>query len=592
VKLFGSIQVRLIITYVVLIFFSTTVTWLFFLPRIRAWLEQRTIDQLISQSRILGNVISGNYSYADGNLALVADGLRGQFKNVSAMRVRLYDMGGLLVADTRGEVAAANPPALPAEERAALSGQQITWVQPGDERVVHVVSPLKAPVGVFGAVDISSPVRDEETMRAVGQIMGLALVVSVLASWFLAFLLSRTILTPIDRLRRAADRIAGGNLSQRVEVGRDELGMLGQAINHMAAQLQGRIEEIVGQKNTMNSLLETLLDGVVALDRAHRIRFLNRVAERMLATPAETAIGRPLVELVPDVELAPRLAECLERKRLVSWEAPFREAIVRFYLLPFEDEQGRHLGTMAVLHDVTELRRLEEARSQFFGSVSHELRTPLTIIKGFASNQLDNERVLEDPVLKRSLEMIDRETDRLSRLVDDILELSRLRSRKMRVELREVDAPVLLRETLEAIETHASRAGIGWSWAVDGGGPATIQADPDRFRQIFINLVDNAIKYTPVGGEVRVATAREDGRWRVDVSDTGAGIPAEEIPYLFERFFRGRDTQRKDASRGTGLGLAIVRELVDAHGGRIRVESEPGRGTTVHVDFPLADGLR
>lgn len=581
-----SIQARLILTYAVVIFFSTTVTYLFFLPRVRGYLEQRTLDQLVSQSRILGNVISGTYAYGDGNLELIAGDLHEQLRNVPDLHVRLYDTDGRLVADTHDDSAALDVAGLSPEGRGALQDRQIIWVDGGSDRVVHVSSPLRASGRVIGVVDISSAVHDQESVRDVRNMMGLALLVSMLASWAVAFLLSKTILGPIESIRVAADRIAGGDLGHRVATGQDELGRLGQAINHMAAQLEARISEIVGQKNIMNSLLATLLDGVVALDRENRVHFMNRVAEQLLAVSPEVATGQPLAALVPEVEIGPLLAQCLEQKQLVMRETPFRERIVRFYFLPFEDEARHHLGTMAVLHDVTDVRRLEEARSQFFGSVSHELRTPLTIIKGFASNQLDNELVASDPDLKRSLEMIDRETDRLSRLVEDILELSRLRSRKMRVDMRRVDGEELVGETLEQMEAHAARAGITLSSAQDSG-PTPLRGDPDRLKQVLLNVVDNAVKYTPMGGRVRVSTARDGAWWQVAVDDSGPGIPAEELPFLFERFFRGRDTRKKGSSRGTGLGLAIVAELVEVHGGQIKVESEVGRGTTIRLRFPI-----
>lgn len=592
-----SIQLRLIITYLVLITFSTGVTYAFFLPRMRDYLDRRTQDHLVNESRVLGNLIANNYRYSDANLELVADDLRAQFHEVYGMRVRLYDPEGTLLEDSRLDKLPDSPAPLPVAGRDALVGQQVTWQEEGNassEREVHVSSPLKAAGRVFGVVDISAPVRDREMVTDVRNLMGWALLASLLTSWAVALLLARTIVGPIGRLRNAADRMAGGDLAHRVRVGQDELGRLGQAMNHMAAELQRRIDEIVNQKNTMNTLLETLLDGVIALDRENRIRFLNRVAEAMLGTRAEDAIGQPLLAVSGgpaengenEASLEPLLIECLETKQLVTHETLFRGRMVKFYFLPYEDDRRHHLGTMVVMHDVTDLRRLEEARSQFFGSVSHELRTPLTIIKGFASNQLDSEVVSRHEELRRSLEMIDRETDRLSRLVDDILELSRLRSRKMSMELRPLTADVLVRETLENMETHAARAGISLQ-ACYAEQPTTIAADADRLKQILINLVDNAIKYTPVGGAVRVSTARHGQTWRVTIADTGNGIPAEEIPFLFEKFFRGRDTKRKGSSRGTGLGLAIVRELVDAHGANIAVESEVGKGSTVIVTFPV-----
>ena len=469
-----SIGVRLILTYLVLIFFSTTVTYMFFLPRFRDYVDRRTEQQLVAESRVLSNLIRDNSMYANGNLLMIADDLRREFADVEATRVRLYDTEGTLIADTRRKRLPDPPPTLPPEGREALRGQQRTWVEdvlinqpepaaqsvspegkpppylrprhprqtdhvstqtghpaptgPVHAQIVHVTVPLGEADRLDGVVDVSTVIADRVMTSDIRRLMGMALVVSILASLGVSLLLSKTITGPIERLRGAADRIAGGDLSHRVAVGGDELGRLGAAINHMAMELESRIGQIVGQKNTMNSLLATLLDGVVALDRDHRVQFLNRVAEIMLATRADVAIGQPLDELCRPLDLSHELTECLASKQRQSREGELGNRTVKFYLLPFEDELHQHLGTMVVLHDVTELRRLEEARVQFFGSVSHELRTPLTIIKGFASHQLDNTLVVNDAELRRSLEVIDRETDRLARLVDDILELSRLRS--------------------------------------------------------------------------------------------------------------------------------------------------------------------
>ena len=588
-----SIQVRLVLTYLVLIAFSTTVTFLFFLPRIQQYLEKKTEDQLRAQSRLLGSFIS-SYEYSeDANLALVVQDLREKFsKALQVTTVRVYDPEGLLVADSGhsdwGPPTGA-PVRLSGMGQGALMGEQVTWVEEGVERVLHVTSPLRAPQMVFGAVDISAPLKDRETMREVRRLTLLALLVSGLASWIVSFVLAQTIVRPVERIRRAADRIAQGDLSQRVPlVGADELARLGGAINDMAAQLESRIGEIVSERSRMNSLLVALVDGVVAVDQESRVDFLNPVAEMLFEVSAREAIGQPLATAIAVAEIPLLVQECVDRERLVSREVVHGSRILRVFCLPFKDQAHSHRGTMIVVHDITDLRRLEMVRSEFLGSVSHELRTPLTIIKGFVITLLDSPVVVAEPELERSLQMVDRETDRLARLVEDVLELSRLRSRKRSLELSPTGAEDLVRDTVGVLVAHAERVGVGLG--VDLAEESTcILADADRFRQVVINLVDNGIKYTPPGGRVLVRSRRREHHWVLDIEDTGVGIAAEEIPFLFERFFRGKDKRKKEA-RGTGLGLAIVQELVHAHHGRIEVQSEPGRGTTVTVWFPMAEG--
>lgn len=588
-----SIQVRLVLTYLVLIAFSTTVTFLFFLPRIQQYLEKKTEDQLRAQSRLLGSFIS-SYEYSeDANLALVVQDLREKFTNVLQITtVRVYDPEGLLVADSASPEWA--PPAgasvqLASDAQEALTGEQVTWIEDGAERVLHVTNPLRAPQRVFGAVDISAPLKDRETMREVRRLTLVALLVSGLASWIVSFVLAQTIVRPVERIRRAADRIAQGDLTQRVPlVGADELGRLGGAINDMAAQLESRIGEIVSERSKMNSLLEALVDGVVAVDRENRVDFLNPVAEMLFEVSAREAIGKPLTAAVTVPDIPVLVQECVDHERLVSREVHHGARVLRVFCLPFKDQAHSHRGTMIVVHDITDLRRLEMVRSEFLGSVSHELRTPLTIIKGFVITLLDNPVVVADPDLERSLQMVDRETDRLARLVEDVLELSRLRSRKRALELSPMDPEEAVHDTVGVLMAHSERVGVGLSVELEEEH-SCILADADRFRQIVINLVDNGIKYTPPGGEVCVRTRRSERHWVLEIVDTGVGIAREEIPFLFERFFRGKDKRKKEA-RGTGLGLAIVQELVEAHHARVEVESELGKGTLVRVWFPAAEG--
>ncbi|MBM3462033.1 MAG: cell wall metabolism sensor histidine kinase WalK [Armatimonadetes bacterium] len=585
-KSLNSIQTKLVFTYLVLIFFSTSITYMFFVPRIQSYLLERAENHLRRESQVIANIITNTYTFADANLALVAEDIRKNFSSVQGMRVRVYDPEGTLVADSATKIP--HRRVIGDDARQGLLGKQVTWVETDDgHRTLHVSNPLKAPGRVFGVVDLAVQIGDQETIAEIRNTMMWALAISILASWIVGFLLARTIVDPISRIRSAAHRIAEGDLAHRVPTGgKDELSDLGHAINHMAAQLESRIGEIVSEKNKMNSLLETLIDGVVALDSENRVSFLNHVAEKLLNIKSDEVIGEPLTAVFDYPPLKSLLAECVEKEALLSREIVREGSNLKLFFLPFKDERKLHHGTMMVIRDITDLRRLEEARQQFFGAVSHELRTPMTIIKGFVVTLLDTETVAADEELKRPLEMIDRETDRLSRLVNDILELSSLRSKKMSLELSPIDAEEHVGDTLLTLKSHAERVGVELI-ADLARAHSRIVADPDRFRQIVLNLVDNSIKYTPTGGEVRVITRRLEDDWLLEIRDTGVGIPQEEIPFLFERFFRSKDKKKKSSIRGTGLGLAIVRELVDSHMANIDVTSEVGKGTVVRLTFPL-----
>jgi two-component system phosphate regulon sensor histidine kinase PhoR len=574
-----SIQFRLILTYLALIVVSTAITFTFFLPKIQLYLEQRAEEHVRAESQVLGNLLSSNYEYFDANLALVADDLKKNFSRVVGMRIRLYDPDGTLVADSTSEALDGQP--LNAQAQQAVNGTQVTWTeQVGTERILHTTTPLSSSRRVFGVVDISTPTRDNETIAAVRHLMEVAAVVSGLVSWLVAFLLAQTIVRPLRRIRTAADAIAHGNLATRVSAGGgDELAQLGGAINEMAAQLESRISEILREKDKMNRLLETLIDGVITLDHERRIGFMNPVAEKLLGTPASHAGGRALDEVFDNPNVLGMLDECVASGRLVTKDIHKGSSILQIFVFPYEG------GHIVLTHDITDLRRLEEARAQFLSAVSHELRTPLTIIKGFVITILDNDTVKEDAELQRSLELIDQETDRLSRLVDEVLELSRMRSKKLTLDLALSDGEEAVADVYDIMNAHAERVGVRLRRELSMRHEH-ILADRDRFRQILVNLVDNAIKYTPSGGEVVLRTRSTEREWIVEIGDNGRGVPPEEIPFMFERFFRGKDNRKGDAAAGTGLGLAIVRELVDMHGGRIEVDSRVGEGTTVRLLFP------
>ena len=319
-KSLNSIQTKLVFTYLVLIFFSTSITYMFFVPRIQSYLLERAENHLRRESQVIANIITNTYTFADANLALVAEDIRKNFSSVQGMRVRVYDPEGTLVADSATKIP--HRRVIGDDARQGLLGKQVTWVETDDgHRTLHVSNPLKAPGRVFGVVDLAVQIGDQETIAEIRNTMMWALAISILASWIVGFLLARTIVDPISRIRSAAHRIAEGDLAHRVPTGgKDELSDLGHAINHMAAQLESRIGEIVSEKNKMNSLLETLIDGVVALDSENRVSFLNHVAEKLLNIKSDEVIGEPLTAVFDYPPLKSLLAECVEKEALLSRE--------------------------------------------------------------------------------------------------------------------------------------------------------------------------------------------------------------------------------------------------------------------------------
>ena len=366
----------------------------------------------------------------------------------------------------------------------------------------------------------------------------------------------------------------------------------------MAREVTATIAALRVERERLEAILRGMVEGVLVTDLVGRVALMNERARELLGLPAgHDGAGRPLVEVARQPQMSEMLRELAGGETVVSRDLTLEGAErttlqVNGALLCGPD--GQPFGYVLVLHDVTELRRLEVVRRDFVANVSHELRTPLTAIKGYAETLLGSAGD-DREARRRFLSVIDRHSERLGRLIDDLLTLSDLELGRTPLRLGTVAVGPAVEDVLQILSDTAKRVGVELGARVDPTSPA-LEADADRFRQVLINLVDNAIKYTPGGGRVsvRAAAARgaeHDGMVEIAVEDTGVGIPAQDLPRLTERFFRV-DKGRSRALGGTGLGLAIVKHIVQAHGGELGITSAVGRGTTVRVLWPAAVRFR
>jgi len=429
-----------------------------------------------------------------------------------------------------------------------------------------------------------------------GLITGLLLLLAVAAaaSWRIA----RGMTKPLEAVTRAAQRIRNMDYEARVEVDpRGEIGELGRAVNAMAESLQQQMVRIRQKESQLESVLDNMTSGIVMINRAGVILLLNRMAEELLGMPAHELLGRQYTEARQQYELVRQIGDALERRELLRGELTFyypEERQIEINLVPIEgrDDSG---GLLLVLQDVTAIRRLERMRSEFVANVSHELKTPIAAVKGFAETLLVGAG--GDPETQRAfLQIIHDESDRLNRLVNDILELSKIESRRAPLLFSPVELGPFIGKTVELLAKEAERKNIRIETEV--GDELYVEADEDRLRQIVVNVLSNAINYTPEGGRVRIQVepvASGDGQIaeeddydaiRIRISDNGIGIPKKDLPRIFERFYRV-DKARSRSSGGTGLGLSIVKHLVELHRGSIAVESTVGVGTTFTIKLPV-----
>jgi signal transduction histidine kinase len=469
------------------------------------------------------------------------------------------------------------------ELMAAMKGQVVTrtgYSPVFRESAFFAAVPITVDDAVVGAVIMHSPVlgmRDTVVHVRV-LVFGLALA-AVLLSTLLGYLLARSVADPLRRMSRAAGQMAAGDFDARVpERGADEVRQLGAALNRMSSSLRGTIQSLSEEQSKLDHIVTTMGEGVVAVDRAGRVLMANPQAQAMLAGEGAALAGQGL----PAGPLAEAFHHAMGEGKEKTIALPGRDGktLLQAHISPTAVE-GSTVGAVGVVQDVTELQRVERMRRQFVADASHQLRSPLTAIQGHAEALLD-EVAPDEATRTRYLASIVRDARRLSRLIEQLLDLSHLESGQAKLELQPVSIPALLRRTVEAIGAAEEHLEIVVD-APDDLPP--VLADESYTEQALLNLLANALRYTPPDGTVRVWARLEPGEVRVGVADTGKGIAPEHLPHLWDRFYRA-DESSKD---GTGLGLAIVKSLVECQGGQVSAESRPGAGSTFAFTLPVAD---
>jgi two-component system phosphate regulon sensor histidine kinase PhoR len=421
---------------------------------------------------------------------------------------------------------------------------------------------------------------------------GLGVVLALLVSILISLRISR----PIAHMTKVAADIAAGNLERKAHVrSHDELERLAAALNAMRATLVEQITTIERDRRQLDTIISAMSEGVVAIDADERVLFLNEAAAEAFDTARAGAVGKMLWEISRNPALAEFLAKSRGAASPRTFEWSLQDGKARHYELTIVPlgvtasarpaEKGAALpARILVFHDVTALRKLERMRIDFIANVSHELKSPLTSIKGFVETL--REGALKDPAKAAEfLEIVHRQTERLDRLVADLLELSTIEAPGYVPDKQAVSLADVANKITENLAQRISGKRLRVEVRAEGEIPP-VRADRTRMEQVFMNLLDNAVKYTDPGGSITVSMTREDGSVKTVVRDTGIGIPSKDLPRIFERFYRV-DKARSREMGGTGLGLAIVKHIILQHGGGIRAESTLGEGTSIIFTLPV-----
>ena len=408
-----------------------------------------------------------------------------------------------------------------------------------------------------------------------------AILFGLVVAIFLSFLLSKTITTPVEKLTDQAARIAAGDFTSSAQIqSEDEIGILSDTFDEMSAQLETTLRQVEEERNKLDTLFQHMADGMVAFDSDGMLLQFNAAAEEMLDRKLDESLR--YTDVFPEVQVRQEDVALDGRSIEIDYAAGPR--FLKIYFAPIRlGAEGK--GLMAVLHDVTEQRKLDDSRREFVANVSHELRTPLTNVRGYAETLMSADDIDRD-IQMRFLGVISSEADRMTRIVKDLLTLTRLDYNRMEMHMQRMDLRELGQKAAAAMEGQAKSQGLTLTCDLPEEMPA-VTGDPERIQQVIINIITNAIKYNKPQGSIAITGGVEAGQVFLRVEDTGIGVPKADLERLFERFYRV-DKARSRESGGTGLGLAIAKQIVETHGGRIGFDSEYGKGSIVTLYLPRA----
>ncbi|OGX79058.1 MULTISPECIES: cell wall metabolism sensor histidine kinase WalK [unclassified Exiguobacterium] len=599
---FKSIQWKLVVIYALLILVAMQVIGVYFVRSLERQYINNFSQSLVDRANLLSYNVSegiasnGGDSTTDQQLNQVLDQLLSEFTESTTLA---DDIREVQIIDTNSVVRATsnqNNQSLVGQRTAssfiqksfATSGAQETLVyEDSNERMRVVAVPIKSEVDgtTTGMIYIEASMQSiYNQMEQVTRILATGTLIALIITSILGILLSRTITRPIADMRRQAVEMRKGNFSRKVKVySDDEVGQLAYAFNELTDELMEANATTEAERRRLTSVLENMSDGVVATDRSLRVILMNDQARDMIGVAEEEAMGSNLQSLLEfDDEIVIPEDGTMPAK-LIDLSTDEELFLVRAYFSPIQKHSGPITGLIVVLHDVTEQEQVEQDRREFVANVSHELRTPLTTMRSYLE-VLAEGAYKDDELAPRFLETTQNETERMIRLVNDLLQLSKMDSKEYTMQKVKFD---FIQFFNDIIERHEMTKGETIQFRRKlMKRRVYVHADQDKMTQVIDNIITNAVKFSPEGGTITFRTMLRAKRLVIGIKDEGVGIPKSNLKKIFERFYRV-DKARARNIGGTGLGLSIAKEVVSAHGGDIWAESEFGRGTTIYFTIPF-----
>ncbi|MDP5276052.1 cell wall metabolism sensor histidine kinase WalK [Chengkuizengella axinellae] len=594
-RFFQTIQVKLIIIYALLILIAMQLIGIYFIRTMENTFINNFTDSLISQVNLLSNTVQTYLESGNDDTGLNEEDLHTIVKNISTLNgseIQIINDEGIVMSSS-------NQPNIigqkitQSEVIQSINGIQVPLWDVTDSSNIQkkaIAKPVKNDDNkVIGAIYIKASTKELfETINNIKQIFIAGTIIALVLTVMLSIVLSNTITHPIKMITKKAKAMADGKYNQQVEIrSSDEIGQLGYAFNYMVERLKDALSSNEEEKNKIASILSNMSDGVIATDDMGKVIVINLRAEQMLDIREEDVVGREIAEILGTSKeqigryvLGEQNSAMIELPRMDGGES----LQVKVTFTPIQRRGKGVTGTIIVLQDVTEQEKLNQSRREFVANVSHELRTPLTTIKSYLE-ALEDGALSDADLAKRFVGVTRNEADRMIRLVSDLLHLSRYDSNQTVVMKRETEIKQMLEDVVDRFSFQLNQREIEMKLTVDKS-IKTMMVDPDKLDQVLDNLVSNAIKYTPDKGIIMINCNKKQQDWiKISIEDNGVGIPKRDIHRIFERFYRV-DKARSRNMGGTGLGLSIAKEIINAHGGEIMLESELHKGTKVTFILP------
>ncbi len=521
--------------------------------------------------------------------------LQNQIKTLASKiksRLTVIDRSGMVMADSDVEdnkIAYMENHADRPEIKIAFGGnigEQIRYSSTLKINMLYVAMPLAWPQGVNAVLRIALPlVHIQQQLREIRKAIIISVLLAVGLAIVLGSILAMGIVKPINKIIHTARKFSSGDFQHKILLdSNDEIGELAVVLNSMASDIEDKINEVQIRNQHLSAILHSMVEGIIVLDKTGKILSINVPAENIFNIKKNEAEGRMFLEAIPNNDIADLIGEVSMKKEFVSKELSLVWPVKKFFIVDvspiFQKEELS--GCLVVVHDITEIRRLETMRKDFVANVSHELKTPLTSIKGFVETLIDG--ALEDRQNARHfLDIILDHANRLDSLISDLLSLSHLESKEISLDRSVVEVKKMVDDIIISFRAVLAKKSISITNDLDVA--LSLYVDGGRLSQVFTNLIDNAIKFNRDNGKVRIFNEDLGNAIKIIVEDTGIGIPQKDIPRIFERFYRV-DKARSRELGGTGLGLAIVKHIIELHGGSVGVESIEASGARLFFILP------